>query len=247
VLIRVEAISAEGGDLINRASTPPLSPGYILGYAAAGEVIAVGPEAHDRLVGQRVISFDLCGSHATMRAVQASRTWLVPDGLDRAAAALPILFGTAYHSLLTRGGLGEGEAVLIRDGDGAIGLAAIQLAHQSRATLITTVSGCERAQRLAVFGLAHALNSRMRNVAEEGMRLPDGPGVNLIVDPVGSTLRSSRASLRPEGRLVFVGNTGGAALDLDLRSALQANQSLRGVFMGTESLFCSAETVLAGI
>ena len=77
VLIRVEAISIEGGDLINRASTTPPTSGHILGYAAAGEVIAVGSHVQDRFVGQKVTSFDMDGSHAAMRAVQASKTWLV--------------------------------------------------------------------------------------------------------------------------------------------------------------------------
>lgn len=235
VLIRVEAVSIEGGDLINRASTTPPSPGYVLGYAAAGEVIAVGPQVHDRFVGQKVTSFDLCGSHAAMRAVQASKTWPVPDGLDMAAAAaLPISFGTAYHCLFTRGGLGEGETVLIQGGAGGVGLAAIQLAHQAGAIVIATVSGTERAQRLSALGLTHAIDHRTTDVADEVMRLTGGRGVNLAVDPVGSTLRGSLASLQPEGRLIFVGNAGRAALDLDLWPALQANQTLMGVFMGTQ-------------
>jgi NADPH:quinone reductase-like Zn-dependent oxidoreductase len=235
VLIRVEAVSIEGGDLINRASTTPPAPGHILGYAAAGEVVAVGPQVHDRVVGQKVTSFGLHGSHAAMRAVQASKTWLVPDGLSMpAAAALPISFGTAYHCLFTRGGLVEGETVLIQGGAGGVGLAAIQLAHQAGATVIATVSGRERAQRLAALGLTHAIDHRMSDVTEEVMRLTDGRGVNHVVDPVGSTLKCSLASLQPEGRLVFVGNAGRAALDLDLWSALQANQTLMGVFMGTQ-------------
>ncbi|MGF6178441.1 zinc-binding dehydrogenase [Ensifer sp. 4252] len=61
-----------------------------------------------------------------------------------------------------------------------------------------------------------------------------GCGVDLVVDPVGATLQSSRAALRPEGRLVFVGNAGGSQLSIDLWLALQANQSLFGVFMGTQ-------------
>ena len=58
VLIRVEAISIEGGDLIRRASIPPPSPKHVLGYAAAGEIVAVGADVEDRFIGQKVTSFD---------------------------------------------------------------------------------------------------------------------------------------------------------------------------------------------
>ena len=55
------------------------------------------------------------GSHAQLRAVTASRTWPVPEGLDMAAAAaLPISFGTAGHALFARGGLSRGETVLVQ-------------------------------------------------------------------------------------------------------------------------------------
>lgn len=64
VLLRVEAISIEGGDLINRATTAPQASGDILGYAASGEIVEVGAQVHDRFIGQKVTSFDMCGSHA---------------------------------------------------------------------------------------------------------------------------------------------------------------------------------------
>ncbi|MCY1380761.1 putative NAD(P)H quinone oxidoreductase, PIG3 family [compost metagenome] len=66
------------------------------------------------------------------------------------------------------------------------------------------------------------------------MRLTGGRGVDLVIDPVGATLQNSLAVLRPEGRLVFVGNAGGSVLSIDLWPALQGNQSLLGVFMGTQ-------------
>jgi NADPH:quinone reductase-like Zn-dependent oxidoreductase len=103
VVVRHEAIAIEGGDLINRASSTPPHQGYIVGYAAAGEIVAVGSDVSDRHVGQKVTSFDLAGSHAELRTVAASRTWLVPEGLGMpAAAALPIAFGTAHHCLFAR-------------------------------------------------------------------------------------------------------------------------------------------------
>ncbi|MGO4282832.1 quinone oxidoreductase family protein [Bosea sp. TAB14] len=235
VLIRVEAAAIEGGDLINRASTPPPHPAFVLGYAAAGEIIAVGEKVRDRHMGQKVTSFDLAGSHAELRAVAASRTWPMPEGLDMAAgAALPIAFGTAHHCLFARGGLKHGETVLIQAGAGGVGLAAIQLAHQAGATVLATVSGDRRAGRLVALGLDHAIDHRSADVVDTVMRLTEGRGVDLVVDPVGTTLQASLAALRPEGRLVIVGNAGGSQLSLDLWPALQANRSLFGVFMGTQ-------------
>lgn len=235
VLIKVEAISIEGGDLINRASTPPPKPKHVLGYAAAGEIVAVGADVADRFVGQKVTSFDMSGSYAELRAVKATRTWIVPEGLAIvAAAALPISFGTAHHSLFSRGGLAEGETVLVQGGAGGVGTAAIQLAHRHGAKVIATLSGIERAARLTALGLAHPIDYRTVDATEEIMRFTAGRGVDLVVDSVGSTLKDSLASLRPEGRLVFVGNAGRSSLELDLWPALQANQTLLGVFMGTK-------------
>jgi NADPH2:quinone reductase len=235
VLIRVEAAAIEGGDLINRASTPPPHAAFIVGYAAAGEIIAVGKNVADRHVGQKVTSFDLAGSHAELRAVAAGRTWLVPDGLDMAAAAaLPIAFGTAHHCLFARGDIKRGETVLIQAGAGGVGLAAIQLAHQAGATVLATVSGAERTERLLQLGLDHAIDHHATDVVDAVMHLTAGRGVDLVIDPVGATLQNSLAVLRPEGRLVFVGNAGGSKLSLDLWPALQANQALFGVFMGTQ-------------
>ncbi|MFP5076158.1 alcohol dehydrogenase catalytic domain-containing protein [Rhizobium sp. YIM 134829] len=128
VVIRVEAISVEGGDLINRRSTAqPIR--WVVGYAAAGTVVKVGGDVTTRAVGDKVAAFSLQGSHAELWAVAASRTWLVPAGLDIAkAAALPISFGSAYHSVINRGDVREGETVLIQAAAGGVGLAAVQLA-----------------------------------------------------------------------------------------------------------------------
>ncbi|WP_240455590.1 quinone oxidoreductase family protein [Halomonas faecis] len=235
VLLRVEAISIEGGDLINRATAAPQAAGHVPGYAAAGEIVEVGAKVRDRFIGQKVTSFDMGGSHAEMRAVKASRTWIVPDGLQMAAAAaLPISFGTAHHSLFARGNLVEGETLLVQGGAGSVGLAAIQLAHRAGSKVLATVSGADRAARLRAYGLDAAIDHRSEDVTAAVMRLTDGRGVDLVVDPVGSTLAGSLAALRPEGRLVFVGNAGRASLDLDLWPALQANQTLLGVFMGSQ-------------
>lgn len=233
VLIAVEAISIEGGDLINRRSTPQQSH-WIVGYAAAGTIVAVGENVTDRSVGQRVTAFDMQGSHAELWSVPASRTWLIPSDVDMAqAAALPISFGTARHCVITKGRLTEGETVLIQAAAGGVGLAAIQLARQAGATVIAVAGGRERQARLTALGAAHVIDRFEQDVVGEARRLTDGRGVDLVIDPVGSTLQASLSALAVEGRLVFVGNAGGSSLDVDLWSPMQNNQTLHGVFMGS--------------
>ncbi|TCQ97291.1 zinc-binding alcohol dehydrogenase family protein [Neorhizobium sp. JUb45] len=232
VLIAVEAISIEGGDLINRRSTQQRSR-WIVGYAAAGTIVAVGDEVRDRTVGQRVTAFDMQGSHAELWAAPAARTWLVPDGLGMAeAAVLPISFGTAYHCLFTKGALRAGETVLIQAAAGGVGLAAVQLARSAGANVIAVARGRERRARLTGLGASHVIDRIENDVVEEVLLLTDGRGVDLVIDPVGSTLQASLSVLAPEGRLVFVGNVGGGSLAVDLWQAMQNNQTLHGVFMG---------------
>jgi NADPH:quinone reductase-like Zn-dependent oxidoreductase len=232
VLISVEAISIEGGDLINRRLSPPPHPSFVVGYAAAGTVAAVGANVRGRVVGDRVTSFDMQGSHASMRAVPASRTWLVPDGVGMPeAASLPISFGTAHHCLFARAAIAKGETVLIQAAAGGVGLAAVQLASQADATVIAVASGIERRDRLLELGAHHFIDRRAEEVVREVLRITGDAGADIVIDPVGTTLQASLAALAPEGRLVFVGNAGGD-LSVDLWQAMQANQSLLGVFMG---------------
>ncbi|WP_404420313.1 zinc-binding alcohol dehydrogenase family protein [Thalassospira australica] len=235
VLIRVEAISIEGGDLLNRRSTPPPAPDHIGGYATAGTVIAIGNAVTRRKVGDRVTGFQNDGSHAALRALPENQTWIIPDGVDAAkAAALPISFGTAHHCLFARGALQAGQTVLVQAASGGLGIATIQLAKQAGATVIAVSSGSDRLLKLQSLGADHVIDHRNDDVAQAVSGLTGGAGVDLVVDPVGTTLPVSLKALAQEGRLVFVGNAGGSNLTLDLWPALQANQSLLGVFMGTQ-------------
>lgn len=233
VLISVEAISIEGGDLINRRSTRPPLPSWIVGYAAAGTVVAVGSKVRHRRVGDRVTAFSMQGSHAERWAVPAERTWLIPDGVDATdAAVVPISFGTAHHCLFTRGMLRHGETVLIQAAAGAVGLAAVQLASQAGATVIAVASGTQRRSRLLELGADYAVDRVEDNIVDSVREYTRGAGVDLVIDPVGATLPVSLSALAPQGRLVFVGNAGGGSLTVDLWPPMQSNQTLMGVFMG---------------
>jgi NADPH2:quinone reductase len=236
IVIKVEAVSIEGGDTLNRAGGELTSRPHIVGYQAAGTVIEVGNEVSDFKPGDRVTTVNFAGSHAELRSVFARTAWHVPDSLDiKQAAAIPVPFGTADDCLFEFGKLQAGQTVLVQAGAGAVGLAAIQLAKRAGATVIATASSDERLERLKEFGLDHGINYATQDLVTEVKRLTDNKGVNLVVDPVGgSTLQKSILSLGYRGRVSLVGQAGRDPAKVDVSTMMGGNQTLSGVFLGAE-------------
>ena len=236
VIIRVEAVSIEGGDTLNRWHGALTSKPHIVGYQAGGEIVEVGSDVKDLKVGQKVTTVFGAGSHAALRAVPARNAWPVPAGFDiKLASAIPVPFGTADDCLFEFGHLKKGETVLVQAGASGVGVAAIQLAKRAGATVLATASSDERLERLRPLGMDHGINYRTGNVVKEVMKLTDRKGVDLVVDPVGgSTLQSSILSLAYRGRLSMVGAAGREAMTVDVSSLMAGNRSLTGVFLGAE-------------
>jgi len=232
VLIEIEAISVEGGDLINREIRPLARVPHIVGYQCAGKVKAVGENVRDRKPGDRVVAILSWGSHAQRVAAPATDTWLIPDSLDMTvAAAVPVAWGTAYECLFEAGGLVGGQSVLIHAGAGALGLAAIQLAHRAGATVYATASDNTRLSRLTPYGMTAGINYVESDFVKEISMLTNGRGVDLIVDSIaGSTLVRGVQALAYKGRIVTVGVSGRDQDRLDPVSLWRGNQSLHGVF-----------------
>jgi NADPH2:quinone reductase len=236
LVIRVEAISIEGGDTLNRAGGPMFGKPHIVGYQAAGEVIAIGEEVQGFSLGDKVATSGGYGSHAELRAVPARTAWKIPAGLDpRHASVMPVAFGTADDCLFEFGRLKAGETVLIQAGAGGVGLAAIQLAKRAGARVLATASSDERLERLKPYGLDEGINYKRDDVVKEVRRLTDNKGVNLVVDPVGgSTLQGSILSLAHRGRISLVGQAGREPSRVDVSPLMGGNRSLTGVFLGAE-------------
>ncbi len=234
VVIAVEAISVEGGDLLHRAGTPPASSPHIVGYQAAGTIIELGAGVEDRAVGERVVTLSPDGSHASKGAVPAVVTWPIPDRLDTAVAAcVPVAFATAQECLFTAGELQAGQTVLIQAGAGGVGMAAIQLAKRAGATVIATASSDEKLERLQELGLDHGINYAREDFAERTRELTEGHGADVILDSVGGqTLVDGIGALAYRGTLVSVGLAGRAGSGIEARTLWDKNNTLRGVFLG---------------
>jgi NADPH2:quinone reductase len=237
VLVRVEAISIEGGDTLARAMGELASAPHIVGYQCAGIVVAVGRSVEGYAVGDRVVTVGLDGSHAELRAVPTPFCWPVPPALSLdEAACVPVPFGTADDCLFEFGRLRAGETALVHAGASGVGIAAVQLASRAGARVLATASSDEKLARLSALGLDEGINYATSNFVDEVRRLTDGRGADVIVDSVGgSTLQGSLRCLAYRGRCVTVGDAGREAGEpLDISSLRPNNQSLTGYFLGAE-------------
>jgi NADPH2:quinone reductase len=238
VVVEVQAVGVQGGDLLHRQRGEIPSTPHIVGYQAAGVVREVGDGVEGLAVGQPVVATMPDGSHAELVSLPAVSVWPLPAGLSvRDAAAVPIEFATAHDCLFEFGHLEEGETVLVQAGAGGVGLAAIQLAKAAGATVVATASSDERLGRLREFGLDHPVNYAAADVVREVLNATDGRGVDLVVDPVGGrVLESSIACLAYRGRISWVGRAGRDDIVPDVWPLARKNATLTGVFLGAEMM-----------
>jgi NADPH:quinone reductase len=237
VIIEVEAVGIQGGDLLHRAGGVMDSNPHVVGYQAAGRVRELGSGVDGLVVGQPVVATMSHGSHAELVSVAARSVYAIPDGLTvESAAAVPIEFGTADDCLFEFGHLQPGEAVLVQAGAGGVGLAAIQLAKAAGARpVIATASSDDRLERLREYGVDHGINYAREDVAAVVRELTDRRGVDLAVDPVGGrTLETSIAALAYRGRVSWVGRAGREPAPPEVWPLMANNASLTGVFLGAE-------------
>ena len=236
IVIRVEAVSIEGGDTLNRQGGALMSKPHIVGYQAAGEVIEIGADVKDFKLGDKAVTTGFNASHAEKRAVAARTAWKIPAGCDvKLAAVVPVPFGTAHDCLFEFGRLKAGETVLVQAGASGVGVATIQLAKRAGARVLATASSDDRLERLKPLGLDNGINYKTEDVVKSVMKLTDNKGVNLVVDSVGgSTLQGSILSLGYRGRVSMVGAAGREPMRIDVGSLMGGNRSLSGVFLGAE-------------
>lgn len=236
VLLRVEAISIEGGDLLNRLIAPPATIPFVPGYQAGGVVEAVGAKVTRFAPGQRVVAFNWNGSHAEFMAAPEDFCFPVPDGLDMMlASAAPIAFGTAHDALIEYGQLRAGETVLVQGAAGGVGIAAVQIARETGTTVIGTASGKERLQRIAPFGLDHGIDYQHEDIAERCLAITGGKGVDLALDLAGGKGKDLLVkALRPHGRYGAVGASTGDIPSFSFFELIGERLNVYGVSLGRE-------------
>ncbi len=149
------------------------------------------------------------------------------------AAAVPLVFITAWHMLFTRAGLKPGEDVLVIGAGSGVGVAAIQIAKLAGARVIATAGSDAKLEKARALGADEVINHATQSIAEEVKRLTDKRGVDVVFEHVGAAVWDACfESLATYGRLVTCGMTTGADLKLNGQLLYGRQRTILGSFMG---------------
>ncbi len=208
---------------------PPLP--FVPGSEVAGIVRSAPADASVK-AGDRVAAFCALGGWAETAVAPEFFTFPLSPELDFGqGAALILNYHTAYFALVLRGGLKQGESVLVHGAAGGVGTASLQVAKAVGARTIALVSSDEKMRVAEEAGADEVV------LVSEGWKDAvaelSGGGVDIVLDPVGGDrFTDSLRSLREDGRLIVVGFTGGSIPEVKVNRLLLRNTSVVGAGWG---------------
>jgi NADPH2:quinone reductase len=226
ILVRVRAAGVNRADLLQRRGHYPAplgSPPDILGLEFAGEVSAVGPNVRTLRIGDRVMGIVGGGAQAEIVLTTERQVLRVPDSVSAVeAGAIPEAYITAHDALFANGALKPSERVLIHAIGSSVGLAALQLAKASGATVYGSSRTALKLLRARDLGLDHAVEPAAASF----------PDVDVVVDFIGADyLQRNIACLAPRGRLVCVSTLSGARAELDISMLMRKRLHVAGTML----------------
>ncbi|MBI2318376.1 MAG: NAD(P)H-quinone oxidoreductase [Betaproteobacteria bacterium] len=239
VLLRVRAVGVNFADSLMRIGAYPAEPPpFIPGLEAAGTVDALGSGVTDLATGEAVMGW-VRRSYAELAVAPRSALMPMPGGLDFSqAAAIPVVFATAWHALVTLASVQAGERVLIHAAGSGVGTAAIQIAKRLGAWVLCTAGQDWKLDRSRELGADAGINYSDQDLPSEIARVTGGEGIHVVLEGVGrTTFAASMGCLVPGGRLVIYGSPSGPRVELDTRLAIFRNLTLYGMSISTHPKF----------
>jgi len=221
VLVRVHAAGVTPPELLWYPTTHTKSGtmrlGAVPGHEVSGVIAAIGKDVEDFKVGDEVYGMNdwfADGATAEFCITLPQNIARKPATLDHeGAASVPIGALTAWQGLIDRAKLEPGERVLIHGGAGAVGLYAVQFAHNRGAHVITTVSGRD-IDFVKRFGADQAIDYKACRFEKQ---VGD---VDVVFDTVGGdTLERSWGVLKPSGRMITIASDGAGTADQRVKNA----------------------------
>ncbi len=217
VLISVKAASLNFPDLLVMSGKYQVLPElpFIPGKDAAGVVEAVGANVISLKIGDHVVAQVENGCFASRLSVPEASALKIPTQMPFAdAAAMGLVYQTAFFALTDRGGFRTGESVLISGAAGGVGLAAVQIAKGLGAKVLAGVTSEVQAEAVRQSGADEVIDFSAPNLAEsvraQVHRATDGKGADVFLDPVGGDVFDACIRvLARRGRAVIIGFAAG--------------------------------------
>ncbi len=270
VRVRVRAVSLNYRDLLMvRGHYNPRQPLPLVPVSdGVGLVDAVGDGVTAVAVGDRVAGLFSQQWSAGPPTAQALRSTLggpldgmlaeqvvlaadgvapVPEHLsDEEAATLPCAALTAWSALVTQGGIGAGDTVLVQ-GTGGVSTFALAFARMHGARVIATTGSADKMPALCDRGAWQVIDYRADpKWGKTARAFTDGRGVDHVVEVGGvGTLSESIRAVRPGGTISLIGVLGGVQADLNLTPALMTQVRIQGIFVGHRESFSAMVRALA--
>jgi len=243
LLVKVEAVSVNPVDTKIRKRVDPQGADKVLGWDAAGTVVAVGADVTLFKPGDTVFyagAIDRSGSNAALQLVDERIVGRRPSTLDFAqAAAMPLTTLTAWELLFDRLGVPRGSTarsgvVLIVGGAGGVGSMAIQLARRlTNFTVVATASRDDSRAWATDMGAHHVVDHRADLVAAVKAVAPQGVDYVLSLTHTEQHFPALVELLKPQGKLGLIDDP---AMPLDIGLMKSKSISLHWEFMYTRSL-----------
>lgn len=187
----------------------------------------------------RILGEHVSGGFAEYVAVPIANLLPIPDDLEFAeAAAVPLVFQTAWRGLKSRGALQPGATVLITGASGGVSTAAIQIAKHLGARVFAVTSGAEHARRVEELGADLVIDRLESDFPSIVWKATNKRGVDLVLDSVGQDLwPAALKCLARNGRLVTFGATTGPNGQVDIRVVFWKQLQIIGTTMSSVAEF----------
>lgn len=228
----VSGVVAEAGALVDHVKPGDkvlLAPGISCGRC---EECFKGLDSACR--SYTVLGLKVDGGYVEYVKAPAANALHIPGDLSfDGAAAIPLVFLTAWHMLMTRAALKPGEDVLVIGAGSGVGSAAIQVASLIGCRVIAVAGTDAKLEKAKTLGAAEGINHRRQSIAEEVRRITGKRGVDVVFEHVGAAVwEDCFASLATYGRMVTCGVTSGGGVNLNLQALFGRQRTLLGSFMG---------------
>lgn len=237
VLIRVKAASINFPDLLVMSGKYQVLPDrpFIPGKDAAGIVETVGANVNSLKIGDHVVAQVENGCFASRISVPSTSAHKIPTAMSFTdAAAMGLVYQTAFFALVDRGAFRKGESVLISGAAGGVGLAAVQIAKGLGAKVLAGVTSEAQAEAVRQSGADEVIDLSAANLPDsvrgQVHRATGGKGADVFLDPVGGDVFDAciRALTR-RGRAVVIGFASGKVPMIKGSYLLLKNISVAGM------------------